>query len=155
MQCSILGYQPAGMCFGSGSRHHMSVTFCVWDAVIYLSMVELKSVMCDGDRGNRGIGSWEWSGVEWHRAERSGIRIIRIKIKEKCDIIAVVLHCQCPSGALQARFGCYKLSVFLTCRCTLGMRYLALHSDQFPPLGISSISPSVHFHSVFDHDQRL
>ena len=133
----------------------MSVTFHIWDAVIYLSTVELKSTMRDGDWGNRGIGSWEWSGVERHRVEQSGIRIIRIKIKEKCDIIAVVLHCQCPSGALWAQFGCYKLSVFLTCRCTLGMRYLALHSDLFPPLGISSISPSVRFRSVFDHEQRL
>ena len=66
----------------------MSVTFHVWDAVIYLSTAEPKSAMHDGDRGNRGIGNWKWSGVERHKAERSGIRIIRIKIKEKCDIIA-------------------------------------------------------------------
>ena len=66
----------------------MSVTFHVWDAVIYLSMAELKGAMRDGDQGNRGIGSRKWSGVERHGAERSGIRIIRIKIKEKCDIIA-------------------------------------------------------------------
>ena len=65
----------------------MSVTFCVWKAVISLSMAELKSAMRDGDWGNRGIGNWEWSGVERNRAERSRIRIIRIKIKEKCDII--------------------------------------------------------------------
>ena len=67
----------------------MSVTFRVWDAVIYLSTAELKSVMRDSDQGNRGIRSRKWSGVEQHGAERSGIRIIRIKIKEKCDIIAV------------------------------------------------------------------
>ena len=67
----------------------MSVTFCVWNVVIYLSTVELKSVMCNGNWGNRGIGSWEWSGVEWNRVEWSGVRIIRIKIKEKCDIITL------------------------------------------------------------------
>ena len=66
----------------------MSVTFRVWDVVIYLSTAGPKSVMRNGDWGNRGIGNWEWSGVEWHGAEWSGIRIIRIKIKEKCDIIA-------------------------------------------------------------------
>ena len=66
----------------------MSVTFRVWDAVIYLSTAELKSAMRNGDWGNRGIGSWKWSRVERHGAERSGIRIIRIKLKEKCDIIA-------------------------------------------------------------------
>ena len=65
----------------------MSVMFRVWNAVIYLSTVGPKSAMRDGDRGNRGIGNREWSGVEQHGAERSGIRIIRIKIKEKCDII--------------------------------------------------------------------
>ena len=65
----------------------MSVTFRVWDAVIYLSTAEPKSAMRDSDRGNRGIGSWKWSRVEWHGAEQSGIKIIRIKIKEKCDII--------------------------------------------------------------------
>ena len=64
------------------------VTFCVWNVVISLSTAELKSTMCDGDRGNRGVGNWEWSGVEQNGAERSRIRIIRIKIKEKCDIIA-------------------------------------------------------------------
>ena len=108
MQCSILGYELAGMCFGSGSRRHMSVTFCVWNVVMSLSMAEPKSMMRDGDQGNRGIGNQEWSGVErngversrteqnraersgteQNGAERSGIRIIRIKIKEKCDIIA-------------------------------------------------------------------
>ena len=89
MQCGILGYGPAGTCFGSGSRRHMSVTFHVWNAVIYLSMAEPKSVMRDSDRGNRRIGNWEWSGVERNGAERSGIRIIGIKIKEKCDIITL------------------------------------------------------------------
>ena len=89
MQCSILGYRPAGMCFSSGSRRHMSVTFHVWNAVISLSMVEPKSAMHNSDRGNRGVRNWEWSGVEQNRAEWSRIRIIRIKIKEKCDIIAI------------------------------------------------------------------
>ena len=65
----------------------MSVTFRAWNVVIYLSMVELKSAMHNGDRGNRGVGNQEWSGVEWNRVEQSRIRIIRIKIKEKCDII--------------------------------------------------------------------
>ena len=64
----------------------MSVMSCVWNAVIYLSTVELKSMMHDGDWGNRGIGSQEWSGVEWNEAEWSRIIIIII-IKEKCDII--------------------------------------------------------------------
>ena len=68
----------------------MLVTSRVWNAVIYLSMVELKSAMCDSDQGNRGIGDWEWSGTERNRAEWSRIRIIRIKIKESCDIIAEV-----------------------------------------------------------------
>ena len=49
----------------------MSVTFHVWNAVISLSMAELKSTMCDGDRGNRGVGNQEWSGVEQNGAERS------------------------------------------------------------------------------------
>ena len=88
MQCGIPGYEPAGTCFGSGSRRHMSGTFRVWNAVIYLSTAEPKSAMRNGDRGNRGIGNREWSGVERNGAERSGIRIIRIKIKEKCNIIA-------------------------------------------------------------------
>ena len=57
----------------------MLVMFHVWNAVIYLSMAELKSMMCNGNRGNRGIRNQEWSGI----------RIIRIKIKEKCDIIAI------------------------------------------------------------------
>ena len=65
----------------------MLVTFHVWNAVISLSMVELKSMMRDGDWENRGVGNWEWSRVEQNRAEQSRIRIIRIKIKEKCDII--------------------------------------------------------------------
>ena len=47
----------------------MLVTFRVWDVVIYLSMVELKSVMCDSDQGNRGIRSRKWSGMEWNRTE--------------------------------------------------------------------------------------
>ena len=66
----------------------MLVTFRVWNAVMSLSMAEPKSVMRNGDQGNRGIGNREWSGVERNGAERSRIRIIRIKIKEKCDIIA-------------------------------------------------------------------
>ena len=41
-------------------------TFCVWYAVIYLSTAELKGVMCDSNWGNRRIGSWKWSGVEWN-----------------------------------------------------------------------------------------
>ena len=86
MQCSILGYKPAGMCFGSGNRHHMSVMFHVWNVVISLSMAEPKSVMCNGNWENRGIGSWEWSRVKWNGVEWSGIIII---IKEKCDIIAI------------------------------------------------------------------
>ena len=40
----------------------MSGTFRVWNVVICLSTAELKSMMRDGDRGNRGIGNWEWSG---------------------------------------------------------------------------------------------
>ena len=77
----------------------MSVTFRVWDAVIYLSTAEPKGAMRDGDQGNRGIGSRKWSGVERHGAERSRIRIIRIKIKEKCDIIAVPpTNGPCPRG---------------------------------------------------------
>ena len=43
--------------------------FCVWNVVIYLSMVEPKSTMCDSDQGNRGIRNQEWSGMEWDRAE--------------------------------------------------------------------------------------
>ena len=70
----------------------MSVMFCVWNAVISLSTAEPKSAMRDGDRGNRGVGNWEWSGVEQNGAEWSRIRIIRIKIKEKCDIIATGQH---------------------------------------------------------------
>ena len=78
----------------------MSVTFHVWNAVISLSMVELKSAMRDGDRGNRGIGNRE-SGVEQNGAEQSGIRIIRIKIKEKRDIIAVPpTNSPCPHGLM-------------------------------------------------------
>ena len=69
MQCGILGYELAGTCFSSGSRCHMSVMFCVWNAVIYLSTAEPKSVMRDGDWGNRGIGNREWSGTEQNRAE--------------------------------------------------------------------------------------
>ena len=43
----------------------------------------------------------EWSGVEWHGAEWSGIRIIRIKIKEKCNIIAVPpTNGPCPHGLM-------------------------------------------------------
>ena len=61
----------------------MSVTFCVWNAVISLSTAEPKSVMRNSDQGNRGVGNQEWSGVEQNGAEQSGIRIIRIKIKEK------------------------------------------------------------------------
>ena len=100
MQCGILGYGPAGMCFGSGSRRHMSVMFRVWNAVIYLSMAEPKSAMRDGDQGNRGIGNREWSRVERNGVERSGIRIIRIKIKEKCDIITVPpTNGPCPHGS--------------------------------------------------------
>ena len=50
----------------------MSVTFRVWNAVISLSTAEPKSAMHDGDRGNRGVGNWERSGVERNGAERSG-----------------------------------------------------------------------------------
>ena len=76
MQCGILGYRLAGMCFSSSSRCHMSVMFHVWNAVIYLSTAELKSAMRDSDQGNRGIGSWEWSGMEqngteWNRMEQN------------------------------------------------------------------------------------
>ena len=69
----------------------MSVMSHVWNVVIYLSMAEPKSAMRNSDQGNRGIGDWEWSRVEWNRVEQSGIRIIRIKIKESCNIIAPVL----------------------------------------------------------------
>ena len=102
MQCGILGYRLAGTCFGSGSRHHMSVMFRVWNVVISLSTAEPKSAMHNGDWGNRGVGNQEWSRTEQNRAEQSRteqnraeqsrIRIIRIKIKEKCDIIA--FYCQ-------------------------------------------------------------
>ena len=79
----------------------MSVTFHVWNAVIYLSMVELRSMMCDSDWGNRGIKCWEWSTVEQNGAEWSRIRIIQIKIKEKCDIIAVPpTNSPCPHGLM-------------------------------------------------------
>ena len=72
MQCGILGYRLVGTCFGSGSRHHMSVMSCVWNAVIYLSTVELKSMMHDGDQGNRGIGSGaEWSGTEQNKDNKN------------------------------------------------------------------------------------
>ena len=113
MQCGILGYGLVGMCFSSGSRRHMLVTFHVWDAVIYLSTAEPKSMMCNSDWGNRGVGNWEWSRMEqngaewsrmeWNRAEQSGIRIIRIKIKikEKCDIITVPhTNGPCPHGLM-------------------------------------------------------
>ena len=93
MQCGILGYGPAGTCFGSGSRRHMLVTFRVWNVVISLSTVEPKSAMCNGDQGNRGVENWEWSGVEQNRAEWSGIRIIRIKIKIKEKMR---YHCSTP-----------------------------------------------------------
>ena len=71
MQCSILGYELAGMCFSSSSSCHMLVTFCVWNAVIYLSTVEPKSVMRDGNQGNRGIRNWEWSGTEWNKNNKN------------------------------------------------------------------------------------
>ena len=72
----------------------MSVMFRVWNAVIYLSMAEPRSVMHNSDQGNRGIGCQEWNGAEW-----SGIRIIGIKIKEKCDIITVLPNnSPCPHG---------------------------------------------------------
>ena len=62
-------------------------------------MAELKSVMCDGNRGNRGVRNQEWSRMEQNGAEWSGIRIIKIKIKEKCDIIAVPpTNGPCPHG---------------------------------------------------------
>ena len=66
----------------------MLVMSHVWDAVIYLSMAGPRSTMHDGDWGNGGIGCWEWSGMEWNGMEQNRIQIIRIKIKEKCDIIA-------------------------------------------------------------------
>ena len=101
MQCSILGYKPAGTCFGSSSSCHMLVTFHVWNAVIYLSTAEPKSVMRNSDWGNRGIRNQEWSRVEQNRAEQSGIRIIRIKIKEKCNIITVPpTNGPCPHGLM-------------------------------------------------------
>ena len=79
----------------------MLVMFHVWDAVIYLSTAEPKSAMHNGDWGNRGIRSREWSRVEWHGVEWSGIRIIRIKIKEKCDIITVPpTNGPCPHGLM-------------------------------------------------------
>ena len=79
----------------------MSGTFHVWNVVIYLSTSELKSMMCDGNRGNRGIRNQEWSRVEQSGAEQSRIRIIRIKIKEKCDIIAVPpTNSPCPHGLM-------------------------------------------------------
>ena len=49
----------------------MSVTFCVWNAVISLSTAELKSTMCDSDQGNRGIGNWEWSGMERNKNNKN------------------------------------------------------------------------------------
>ena len=50
--------------------------------------------------GESGIGSGaERSGTEWNGAERSRIRIIRIKIKENCDIITVPpTNSPCPHG---------------------------------------------------------
>ena len=72
----------------------MSVMSRVWNAVIYLSTVEPKSTMRNSDWGNRGIRNQEWSGVEQNRAEQSRIRIIRIIIKEKCDIIASLMVVQ-------------------------------------------------------------
>ena len=46
--------------------------------------------MAIGEIGESGIGSGaEQSRTEWNGAERSRIRIIRIKIKEKCNIIAM------------------------------------------------------------------
>ena len=43
-----------------------------------------------GEIGELGVRSgMEQSGTEWNRVEQSGIRIIRIKIKEKCDIITL------------------------------------------------------------------
>ena len=91
----------------------MSGTFHVWNAVIYLSTAELKSAMRDGNQGNRGIGNREWSGVEWNRVEQSGIRIIRIKIKEKCDIIAVPpANGPCPHGLMVHPLSSGWLSAF-------------------------------------------
>ena len=79
----------------------MLVTSCVWNAVIYLSTAEPKSAMHDSDQGNRGIGNWEWSGVERNRVERSRIIIIIIIIKEKCDIITVPpTNGPCPHGLM-------------------------------------------------------
>ena len=82
----------------------MSVMFHVWNVVISLSMAEPKSTMRDSDWGNRGVGNQEWSGVEQNGAERSRIRIIRIKIKEKCNIIALP-SCTCNN---HSRVTAYK-----------------------------------------------
>ena len=51
--------------------YHMLDPFCVQYVVIYLSIVELKGMMCDGDQENRGSGCWKWSGngMEWNRTE--------------------------------------------------------------------------------------
>ena len=91
----------------------MSVTSCAWNPVIYLSTAELRSVMCNGDQGNRGIRCQEWSRVEWNRVEQNGIRIIRIKIKEKCDIITVPpTNGPCPHGLMAHPLSSGWLSVF-------------------------------------------
>ena len=49
----------------------MSVTFCVWNAVISLSTAEPKSAMRDGNQGNRGIGNWEWSRMEQNKNNKN------------------------------------------------------------------------------------
>ena len=56
-------------------------------------------MMHNSNQGNRGIRNWEWSGVEQNRVEQSRIRIIRIKIKEKCDIIAKGVMCDSDSDS--------------------------------------------------------
>ena len=74
-------------CFSSESMCHMSDTFCVWYAVIYLSMVEPKGMMHDGNQGNRcwQVSGMEQNGAEWNRMKQN--KIIVIKIKEQCNII--------------------------------------------------------------------
>ena len=92
----------------------MLVTFCVWNVVISLSMVELKSVMCNSNQGNRGVRNWEWSGMEWNGVEQSGIRIIRIKIKEKCNIIACICFYRCLVECRSVIIEC-TTSLLLSC----------------------------------------
>ena len=59
----------------------------VWYAVIYLSTVEPKGTMHDGDWENRRSGCWEWSRVEWNRMEQNNSNKNKGKMQYHCTIL--------------------------------------------------------------------